>query len=81
MPYLADNRLKCGSNPSIFLRAPVKFLTCMRPAGGLDLRQGKNWGFKHVGYRDTKELAALAYERAELETDGQAHPIFIADRG
>ena len=28
-----------------------------------------------------KELAALAYERAELETDGQAHPIFIADDG
>jgi hypothetical protein len=28
-----------------------------------------------------KELAALAYERAELETDSQAHPIFIADDG
>jgi hypothetical protein len=28
-----------------------------------------------------KELAALAYERAELETDCQEHPIFLADDG
>ena len=28
-----------------------------------------------------KELAALAYERAELEADGQGHPIFLADDG
>jgi hypothetical protein len=28
-----------------------------------------------------KELAALAYERAELETDSYEHPIFIADVG
>jgi hypothetical protein len=28
-----------------------------------------------------KELAALAYERAELEPDSQEHPIFLADDG
>ena len=28
-----------------------------------------------------KELAALAYERAELGTDGQEHPIVFADDG
>jgi hypothetical protein len=28
-----------------------------------------------------KELAALAYERAELGTDSEEHPIFLADDG
>ncbi|HEV2547230.1 MAG TPA: hypothetical protein VGU20_07825 [Stellaceae bacterium] len=28
-----------------------------------------------------KELAALVYERAELETDSPDHPIFLADDG
>jgi hypothetical protein len=28
-----------------------------------------------------QELAALAYERAELETDSQEHPIVLADDG
>jgi hypothetical protein len=28
-----------------------------------------------------KELAALAYERAELETNSEGHPIFLAEDG
>ena len=43
--------------------------------------RAKRWGSSMLDIATRKGLAALAYERAELETDSEEHPIFLADDG
>jgi hypothetical protein len=64
---------------SLFLRAPVRFLTSIGSREAYTFAQGKSWGSSMLDMATRKELAALVYERAE--TEGDQDRIFLPDDG